>query len=175
MAEKSEVDDLKDWPPEHLKPFMDLLHEMNKESPRGSVLVCAAMLDNQLEQCIRARLVDHPDVSKLTTGFNAPLGTFSSRIVSALALGIVSTDEYHDLEIVRGIRNDFAHRLGMGFDDQSIKDRCANLRLSAKDYGDVVVGTHGQFLTAATALILNLTNRPHYVGLKRLLHEEWPY
>jgi len=154
---------------------MALLEELNKESDRGKVLVCAAMLDDQLLACIRARLLDHPHVDKLTNGFNAPLGSFSSRIVAALALGIVSIDEYHDLEIVRGIRNDFAHGLGMSFDNDSIRDRCANLRLSAKDYGDVVVGPGGQFTTAATALILHLTNRPHYVAKRRLTQEDWPY
>lgn len=159
----------------HLAPFKELLDEFNKESPRGKALICGAMLDDQLVECIRARLVDHPDVAKLTSGFNAPFGTFSSRIVGALALGLISSDEYHDLEIVRGIRNDFAHRVGIGFDDRSIRDRCANLRLSAKDYGDVVVGASGQFTTAAVSLILRLTNRAHYVGAERITPKGWPY
>jgi mannitol operon repressor len=159
----------------HLARFKALLGEMNNESPRGSVLICGAMLDDQLLECVEARLVAHPDVSKLTSGFNAPFGTFSSRIAGALALGIISSDEYHDLEIIRGIRNDFAHRLGVGFNDQSIRDRCASLRLAAQDYGMVVVGPHGRFLTAATALILNLTNRAHYVEKNRLTFEKWPY
>jgi mannitol operon repressor len=159
----------------HLASFEALLNELSSESPRGAALICGAMLDDQLAACIRARLVDHPDVAKLTSGFNAPFGTLSSRIAGALALGIISLEEYHDLEIVRGIRNDFAHRMGVGFEDQSIRDRCANLRFSAKDYGSVVVGPSGQFTTAAVALILRLTNRAHYVSQRRLVPEDWPY
>ena len=159
----------------HLAAFKSLLQELKTESPRGKVLICGAMLDDQLADCIMSRLVDHPDVSKLTSSFNAPFGTFSSRVIGTLALGIISPDEYHDLEIIRGIRNDFAHRLGMTFEDQSIRDRCANLQASAKDYGDVVVGANGQFTSAAVCLILNLTNRAHYASQRRLVTESWPY
>src|SRR5688572_13163767 len=86
----------------HLRRFKTLLKELNEESPRGKVLICSALLDEHLIECVEARFVDHPAVSKLTNGFNAPFGTFSSRIVGALALGIISAAEYNDLEIVRG-------------------------------------------------------------------------
>jgi len=155
----------------HMRRFQALLKEMKEESPRGMVLICGALLDEHLIECIKARLVDHPAVDKLTGGFNAPFGTFSSRIVGALALGVISSVEYQDLEIVRGIRNDFAHQIVVGFNDPSIRDRCANLSLAAKDYGQVTVGPEGQFSTAAVALIMRLTNRAHYVSQHRLMHE----
>ena len=50
-----------------------------------------------------------------------------------------------------------------------------SLHLSAKDYGDVTVSPRGQFSTGATALIMRLTNRPHYVAKKRLTRQAWPY
>ena len=148
---------------------------MQNESPRGMVLISSALLDEHLGEALKARLVEHPDVAKLTDGFNAPFGTFSSRTVGALALGVITTDEYHDLEIIRRIRNDFAHRIEIGFNEQSIKDRCANLRLAAKDYGQVVVGADAQFSTAAVALIMRLTNRAAYVERQRLVVGDWPY
>jgi DNA-binding MltR family transcriptional regulator len=131
-------------------------------------------LDEHLLECIEARLVKHPSVAKLTTGFNAPFGTFSSRIVGALALGLISADEYHDLEIIRGIRNDFAHKIVVGFADASIRDRCNNLIFAAKDYGQVVVGAEGQFSTAAVGLILGLTNRAQNISQSCLTPQEWP-
>lgn len=138
----------------HLARFKVLLAEMNKESPRGMVLVSTALIDEHLAEAIKARLVDHPAADKLMVGFNAPLGTFSARITGALALGIISEAEFFDLEILRKVRNDFAHQITAGFDDQTIKDRCANLALAAEDYGQVVVDAEGQFSTAAVALIM---------------------
>lgn len=159
----------------HLRRFRALLNEMNRESPRGMVLISGSLLDEHLADCIKARMVDHSAVSKLTSGFNAPLGTFSARIAAALALGLISEDEHHDLEIIRGVRNDFAHRIEIGFDNPSVTDRCASLRLAAQDYGQVVVGAEGQFSTAAVAMIMRLTNRAEYAARRRLTIESWPY
>lgn len=159
----------------HLARFRALLAEMNKESPRGMVLVSSALLDEHLVECIRARIVDSPHVYKLTDGFNAPFGTFSARIAGAYALGILSDDEFHDLEIVRKVRNDFAHQITTGFDNQSMASRCGNFKFSAKDYGQVVVDPEAQFSSAAVALIMRLTNRAEFVSRKRLTADAWPY
>ncbi len=76
---------------------------------------------------------------------------------------------------MRKIRNRFAHDIHVSFDDQQMKDLCRNLTFKANDYGEVVVPAKGQFTTAATGLILNLTNRPHYLSQRRLTSQAWPY
>ncbi len=88
-------------------------------------------------------------------------------------MGLISDREYADLDMMRKVRNEFAHNVHISFEDQRVRDLCKRLTLAAKDYGDVVVGSRGQFTTAAVALIANLTNRPHYVALKRLSAQEW--
>lgn len=159
----------------HLQRFKALLVEMNNESPRGKVLITAALLDEHLAECIQTRILDKPEVEKLTVGFNAPLGTFSARIIGAYALGIISDDEFHDLEIIRKIRNEFAHQITIGFDNQSVAMRCQNFRLAAADYGEVIVDPESQFSSAAIALIMRLTNRAFHVSQKRITAEPWPY
>ncbi|MBC8040763.1 MAG: transcriptional regulator [Opitutaceae bacterium] len=47
--------------------------------------------------------------TQLIEGFNAPLGTFSSRIKAAYAIGLITKDQFLDLERLRKIRNEFAH------------------------------------------------------------------
>jgi DNA-binding MltR family transcriptional regulator len=131
------------------------------------------VLDEQLAECLRSRFIDHPDAAKLVEGFNAPLGTFAARILAAFAVGCISEREYRDLETIRRIRNEFAHRLSISFDDPSIKDRCAALTFAAQDY--VQVSARGKFSTAAVALILNLANRPHYLAQARTTAQPWPY
>ncbi|MEQ1934929.1 MAG: hypothetical protein ABL962_13810, partial [Fimbriimonadaceae bacterium] len=61
-----------------------------------------------------------------------------------------------------------------------VMDRCKALKAAAKDYtkpdGEkVAVDTRGQFMTAATAIVLGLVNRPHYVGKQRRTHQPWNY
>src|SRR5690606_18966025 len=104
-----------------------------------------------------------------------PLGSFSARTQAAYVLGLISENEFKELNTLRKIRNLFAHKVKMSFDVQQVKDLCANLIYAAKEYGDVKMSPHGQFSTAATALILNLVNRPHYVAEKAVKYEQWPY
>ena len=159
----------------HLREFKDFLNALNKESERGAVLIAVAMLDDLLQRSISAFLLDHPDTKRLLEGFNAPLGTFSARTLAAFSLGAISEGEYRECERVRKVRNEFAHAIHASFNDQNIKDMCANLEFSAKDYGTVRVDARGQFTTAAVSLILNLTNRPAYAAQRRLKYAPWQY
>lgn len=105
--------------------------EFNRESDRGAAIIGAAMLDERLRQLMGAFLVDDSTkVDQLLEGPLAPLGSFASRIGTSYCLGLISKDEYHDLQIVREIRNVFAHELhGLSFSDARVKDKCTQLHL----------------------------------------------
>jgi mannitol operon repressor len=157
----------------HLSGFMDFLTDFNKETERGTALAAAAMLDEQLARIIESFLIPNKGTKALLDGFNAPLGTFSARISASFALGLLSEIDYRECELIRKVRNEFAHQIKVSFKNERVVSLCAQLQLSAKSYGDVQVSTREQFTTAAVALILNLTNRPYYVGQRRLEAVEW--
>lgn len=158
----------------NLKDFLPFLDVHNAESPRGAVLVACAFLDDQLRSVIDAFLVDGSDRALLLDGFNAPIGTFSARIKTAHGLGLIHDLERDDLEMLRKIRNEFAHGHKATFDDQKIAVLSGKLHFSAKSYGDVAVSPFGAFSSAAIGLALNLVNRSHYVAQKRLVFPGWP-
>jgi Mannitol repressor len=87
----------------------ELLYE---ESDRGCVLVSASFLDenlkNLLKQILKRKKLSNNKIKDLTNA-NGPLGTFSSRIVMSYVFDIISCEVYENLEIIRAIRNDFAH------------------------------------------------------------------
>lgn len=59
----------------------------------------------------------------------SPLSTFSSRIKFAYYSGKIDIEVRRDLDIIRSIRNDFAHHPeSMSFDTQSVRDRYNNLK-----------------------------------------------
>ena len=159
----------------NLKDFAPFLDDLNSESERGAVLISVSYMERQLKEIVSAFLCEGDASAHLLEGFNAPLGTLAARTAAAAALGLISGQEYRELETIRKIRNQFAHDHHTSFSDQGIVDRCRNLGFSAKDYGDVVVDSRSQFTTAALALILNLTNRSYYVSKKRLTFGNWPY
>lgn len=159
----------------HLKEFLPFLDDFNKESERGVVLISVSYLDNQLREIISAFLCLAKAGARLLDGSQAPLGTFAARADAAAALGLITEQEYQELNVLRKIRNKFAHDHRVKFSNQSIIDRCRNLSFAAQDYGEVVLGAREQFSTSAVCLILNFTNRPHYVLLRRPKLETWPY
>ena len=159
----------------HLKKFFRLLPELEKESDRGSVLISCTYLDELLRQVLLAFLREHKESARLVEGFNAPLGTFSARATAAFALGLITAREFEECQILRRIRNRFAHHVHVSFNTHDIEDMCKSLTMSAKDYGEVVVNARGQFNTAAVALIMNWTNRAAYVAKQRRTEQEWSY
>jgi len=76
---------------------------------RGLVLSLAAFAEDALGSLLREFMIPSEATKQLLDGFNAPLGTFSARIKACLALGLVTKEQYDDLERLRKIRNEFAH------------------------------------------------------------------
>lgn len=106
--------------------------KMREETDRACAVLGAALLDMKLKQLFRRRL--RGDGESLLGGM-APLSSFSSRIRLALALAWVSDPVASDLDVIRDIRNDFAHSFdhGLSFGAHSVSARCQNLK-SAESY-----------------------------------------
>lgn len=121
------------WP--EIAPF---INELNREtasgSDRGIVLTCSAMLYELLARLLLAFFVDDPAATRIVRDNNGALGTFSARIETAYALGLISQDLRTRLNIVRRIRNEFAHSFAATFNDQSIADRTTKLTADADEH-----------------------------------------
>ena len=82
-------------------------------SDRGIVLVSAELISVLLQELICKKLLsDSQIIKKLFYQPGSSLGSFYSKIELSFAMGLISDDEYHDLQIVRKIRNQFAHSFG---------------------------------------------------------------
>lgn len=107
-----------------------LRFEYQNESDRAAAIVGAAFLDEQIKEYIKQFLVDNEKVVSELFAPDRSLGAFGSRIQIAFALGLLTEDEYHDLKVIQGIRNTFAHDLhGLTCEDAWIKQQCALLKL----------------------------------------------
>ena len=100
-----------------------LIHLTNEADERGLVLSVAAFSEDLLGRLLVAYLRAGKSTSALVEGFNAPLGTFSARIKAGHSVGLLSDEQYQDLEVARKIRNEFAHNWeGCTFSKQNISD-----------------------------------------------------
>lgn len=135
--------------------FMELLRH---EDERGLVLSLAAFSDEALARLIQAYLREGEAVRKLTTGFNAPLGTFSSRILMAHALGLISDEQKSDFDYLRKIRNEFAHNWeGVSFATKKVADLASNIRpINLKDFTDQPLHFQLQAKITMTLVVLEV-------------------
>jgi mannitol operon repressor len=154
--------------------FAYFIPELDKESDRGRVLISCSYLDELMRRILLAFFINRDSSLDLVKGFNAPLGTFSTRTAAAYALGLISEGEFNECKTLRHIRNRFAHHVDASFDRQDIRDLCHNLTKATQNHGAVVVDARGRYTTAAAALILSLANRPVYVSRQRRQPEDWP-
>lgn len=89
--------------------FNQLTKSLDDADDRGLILALSAFAEDALGDLLSAFMLPCEASTQLISGFNAPLGTFSSRIKAAYALGLVTKEQFQDLERLRKIRNEFAH------------------------------------------------------------------
>ena len=108
----------------HLNEFSKRFRE---ETDRACAVLGAALLDDCLERLFRRSLRAHADELLEANGV---LATFSARIKLSRSLNWINDDVEHDLNVIRRIRNEFAHSFdhALSFSDGPTANRCQSLR-----------------------------------------------
>ncbi len=99
-------------------------------SDRACALIAGAYLDHALEAILTTQMlkIDATSRKNIFQGATAILPSFSSKIRMCHALGLISDDEKTHLNIIREIRNHFAHALGAcAFDEVLVAKECDKL------------------------------------------------
>lgn len=109
--------------------------ELAGQGDRGLAVLGSAGLEFLLEGLVKATMADSAINAKELFSGTGPLATLSSRIAIAHALGLVSRDEFADLQIIRKVRNSLTHTVSGGsFSSQANHDLCRNLVLGERLY-----------------------------------------
>lgn len=106
----------------HSDDFKDILDILSKEIDRGMVLTGCSYFEDRLARLISAYLCD-TNQTKDVTKEPGPFGTFSLRITGCYCLGLITKHEHDQLNILRKVRNQFAHDFRMTMGDGSVGDR----------------------------------------------------
>jgi len=110
--------------PEEVTSFRQML---SGETDRGCALACAAYLQSSLADLLKAYMVDETVTADLLEG-SGSLATFYAQINASYALGLISSASRRDLNIIRWIRNEFAHEpKEISFEYDPIASRCSGL------------------------------------------------
>ncbi|HYV90832.1 MAG TPA: hypothetical protein VE978_03580 [Chitinophagales bacterium] len=156
--------------------FSKFLNGFQKETDRGAAILAASMLDQKLKTILADFLIECKPSRQLLEGYNAPIGSFSSRQNLAYSLGLISDYEFKDCEIVRKIRNDFAHKfqLEFSFNESRVSSLCYNLNAPTPgDKKEFKQKPRFLFVNGVTMLYVNLLYREEYVKQMRLKRPDW--
>jgi DNA-binding MltR family transcriptional regulator len=110
--------------------YFDRLHlELDKETDRSVAIIAVAIIDETLKQLIERLLIKPKNKEHCVfSSANSPLGSLSSKINASYQLGFISEEMHRDLQLLRKIRNDFAHKpFEMTFNSNAIKSRVIEL------------------------------------------------
>lgn len=111
--------------PLEVESLREGLARFTKQGDRGTALIAAAWVDDALDARLRAVFRSDKKVVEEIVGGMGPLSSFGARIKLAYLLDVIERNQRKDLDIIRGIRNDFAHRRGdVRFSTPSVRDRC---------------------------------------------------
>jgi len=108
--------------------FDRAMDEIDDAADRSAAIMAASLLETHLEFALKARLIEDEKQFKEVFRSSGPLGSFSMKIRFCFLMGICSADTMRDLEIIKDIRNAFAHDVAtLDFEVQRIRDLSNNL------------------------------------------------
>jgi hypothetical protein len=98
-----------------------------KADDRSCVIMTVSYLDICLHNLLLQRAV-HPNALLKLMSEARPLGTFSAKIDALRAFQWIDGNSYHDLHLIRKVRNHFAHNVDVhSFDDVPVRSWCEGL------------------------------------------------
>lgn len=151
------------------------LAEFNRESDRGAALTAAAVIDERLTEILTAFLANTSTAKELVLGFNAPLGTLSSRAAAAHALGLIQDNEFKEITLIRKIRNEFGHSWqGVSFTEGRAAELCNQLPWLGPNESERDSTPRARFNFAIAILLMDLLWRARLVSRNRRVVSSWP-
>jgi DNA-binding MltR family transcriptional regulator len=131
-----------------------MVEDFDRETDRGVALLAAAFLDDVMDVMLRAVMVDEPDAVNRLMGTGRALESFGARVHLAYCMGLLGRDVYHDLNLIREIRNDFAHRQPTNFEGEEIRGKCQRLKAASTVMADAGCTARERF-TATVVMLAN--------------------
>jgi len=112
--------------PQRFQTFFAVLEELESESDRGVAVLGVSLLDYRIRELLLHLLVPIKESREMVK--RAP---FAGRLTLALSTGLIERAEYEECNLLRSIRNDFAHVFAhrFSFNEPKVKSLCHKLRL----------------------------------------------
>lgn len=148
-----------------LTDYQDMVIMFHNETDRGAAVLAGSYFENHLGTYLESMVVDKTLIKQIF-GTNGFLSTFSQRIDFAQAFGVLSKRDCERMNLVRKIRNHFAHHpKSASFTEQPVSDWVRQMAEKALDNEGKPLfnaGESGKNVYLLTIAMLTLsTQAPH--------------
>ncbi|MGP0091436.1 MAG: hypothetical protein ACLPKB_15980 [Xanthobacteraceae bacterium] len=109
---------------------LNILDELQHDSDRTAGIVGAVVVEESLTKLLQSRLEPDQDFIRELFRASGPLGPFSVKINMGYLMGLYSKTARKELDTIKEIRNEFAHRVARSFAFERIGALANNLSLS---------------------------------------------
>lgn len=111
---------------------------LSEESDRACVVLVASWVDHFLRFKLAQEFSKgNSDARGALFSSNGPFATFSAKLNVVFCAGWIDRDLYHDLHVIRKLRNEFAHSIdSYTLDDEPFPSMVAKLRAPKRQYHD---------------------------------------
>jgi DNA-binding MltR family transcriptional regulator len=111
--------------------YNEVVKSFNRESDRAAGILAGSFVEHFLKNLLRGFLAKDAIVDELFDNAFAPLASFSARAKLCFALGLIPKNLLNDLDIIRDIRNHFAHHpADTSFENPEVARLCSHLSLA---------------------------------------------
>ena len=130
-----------------LECFKAFNSSLSEESDRARVIIVACWI----EEFLKVRLMNdfskgNAKARKALFSNNGPFATFSAKINAVFCAGWIDNDVHHDIQVIRNLRNSFAHNYNsVSLDEEEFRKRIESLRVPHRQFYD-----WGQLRAAST-------------------------
>ena len=121
-----------------LQEWSGFFDELQSESARGAAILASVWIEDLIERKLRVHFAKgNSETRRKLFDLGGPVSAFSSKILVAHALGWIDSEIFHDINLVRKIRNVFAHEVhGTGFDYPTVSRLIDKLMVPERYYHD---------------------------------------
>jgi hypothetical protein len=109
-----------------------MLAEMTHDSDRAAGIVGAVLVEESLTTLLQSRLLWDEELLNELFRSSGPLGAFSVKITVGFLMKLYSPAARKELETIKNICNEFAHRVARSFAFERIRDMANNLEIGEK-------------------------------------------
>ena len=112
--------------------------ELQSETDRGATILASVWIEKLLERKLVTLFTEgNSDARRKLFDFSGPFSAFSSKILAAYCLGWIDSDIRHDIDLVRKIRNLFAHELhGLNLESPKVRRLVDSFKVADRRYHD---------------------------------------